>query len=168
MNINLEKADIKQKNIMSNMMQLYLHDITSEEFSGIEMDENGLYPYSDLEYYWTDDNFVPYFIKMDDIIAGFVLLIKNYSMIEDKKEKDCYIIMEMFVLNRYKGKGIGTNVTLQLFGKYTGKWEIGTLPNSKRVSAFWEKIIGEYTKNNFEAYYRGYSTPIFKFENTKK
>ena len=96
-----------------------------------------------------------------------MLLIKNYSMIEDKKEKDCYIIQEMFILNKYKRKGIGTNVVLQLFKKYKGKWEIGTLPNSNKVSTFWEKIIGEYTENNFEGYYRGYSTPIYRFENNK-
>ena len=37
MDILLEKANIENKHIMSNMMQLYLHDITSGDFSGIEM-----------------------------------------------------------------------------------------------------------------------------------
>jgi predicted acetyltransferase len=165
MNIYLEKVDTNKKNVLWNLLQLYLHDITSINFSGIEMDKNGIYPYPDFDYYWSNNDFFPYFIKMDNEIVGFVLLTKNFSMIKNAPEKNCYIIQEMFILNRYKRKGIGKNVVLQLFNKYIGKWEIGTLPNSKDVTIFWEKIIGEYTENKFTGIYQGYSTPIFIFEN---
>jgi predicted acetyltransferase len=163
MNIFLERVEILKKNILANLLQLYLHDITSENFSGIEMDEKGLYPYP-IDGYFGNDECIPYFIKLDTEIVGFVLIEKPYLVLE--KENDSYCISEMFIMNKYKRKGIGKNVALQLFKKHIGKWEIGTLPNSKEVTLFWENVVSEYTHYKYTATYLGNcTTPVITFGN---
>jgi len=164
MNIILEKIEINKKFVLENLFQLYLHDIIDENSSDIKMNENGLFD-NNIDGYWIKEECITSFlIKNDNEIVGFIVIGKPWLVL--KKENDSYSIVEMFILNKYKRKGIGKNVVLQLFKKYIGKWEIATLPNSKERTLFWEKIISEYTCNKFTANYLGTcSTPVYTFEN---
>ncbi len=56
--------------------------------------------------FWVNDGITPYFIKSDNEIVGFLLLLERPFL---KKEND-FGINDIFILNQYKGKGIGKQV----------------------------------------------------------
>lgn len=73
--ISLVPAERHEKSIIRNLMQLYQDELAS--FTGKTIDPLGLFDYSYLDHYWTADGTstgrVPYLIRIDDQLAGFVL-----------------------------------------------------------------------------------------------
>ena len=163
MDIVLEIIDIKNKELLHNLMQLYLHDITKDFPIGIDLDENCLFSYSDFNKYWQNKAYIPYFIKLENKIIGFVLINDDFEILE--KGNNTFNLSEIFVINKHKRKGVGKQVMIQLFSKFRGKWEVRAIPNSKQAELFWDKIIKEYTQNNYNVNYTGYyNRPIFTFD----
>ena len=56
-----------------------------------------------------------------------------------------------FIANRYRRQGIGRQAAFALFGRLQGRWEVGQLPGDSVAQAFWQKVVDEYTRGNFEA-----------------
>ncbi|HOP65778.1 MAG TPA: GNAT family N-acetyltransferase [Bacilli bacterium] len=146
----------KDKLILENLLQLYLHDISY--YFPIDFDSSsGKYIYDDLEKYFNGSNNLAYFIKIGNNIGGFILV---------DKENDSYILQEIFVLNNYKNKGIGGESVNKLFNKNRGKWIIKSLPSSPLAEKFWLKTINNYTNGNYKIEYIGkYNRAVFTFEN---
>ena len=46
--------------------------------------------------------------------------------------------------------GIGLQVATELFNKHRGTWEVCYLRNNVPASKFWQKVIEQYTNNNYE------------------
>jgi predicted acetyltransferase len=51
---------------------------------------------------------------------------------------------------KYRRLGIGRYVLKTLFEKYKGKWQLLYHPGNNASRIFWNKVIKEYTNNNFE------------------
>lgn len=155
MKVKLEIVSLEGKKILENLIQLYLHDI-SIDFPIDYNSSNGLYDY-DLEPYFNNKNSKAYFIKNEDDINGFILVDFN----DDKN-----IIQEMFILNNYKRNGIGKIAVNEIFDMFKGKWEIKSLPCSKRAESFWTNVVKDYTKNNFDIEYIGkFNRAVITFKN---
>jgi putative uncharacterized protein MYPE4820 len=76
------------------------------------------------------------------------------------------IVQEMFVLNNFKRKGIGSKAVIELFDNHKGNWKIKSLPLSKQAESFWVNIVKEHTNNNLEVDYIGkYNRAIISFNN---
>ena len=76
------------------------------------------------------------------------------------------IVQEMFVLNNFKRKGIGSKAVIELFNNHKGNWKIKSLPLSKQAESFWVNIVKEHTNNNLEVDYIGkYNRAIISFNN---
>lgn len=71
MDIKIVPIEEKDKQILANLLELYEYDFS--EFSNSDLDENGRYGYKYLDNYWQEENRHPFFIKVDDKLAGFVL-----------------------------------------------------------------------------------------------
>lgn len=143
MNIELIKVNKNEKEKLEKLLQLYLHDLSI--YFPLDFDsEKCEYKY-DLDKYFNND-FV-YFIKSDNNILGFILI--------DNNGESNYEISEMFVLNNYKNKKVGTISVIKAFALYKGKWTIKAVPKSEIAEKFWVKVISEYTNNNYELYHTG-------------
>ena len=68
--------------------------------------------------FWENDGITPYFIKSDNEIVGFLLLLERPFL---KKEND-FGINDIFILNQYKGKGIGKQVIESLLKEKRGQY----------------------------------------------
>ena len=144
----------KEKNILENMLQLYLHDISSD-FSISFNNLSGKYIYDDLNKYFNTLN-KAYFIKENDDIVGFIFV----DLIDNM-----FILQEFFVLNNYKGKHYGEKAVFELFYNIKGNWVIKVLPNSRRAESFWIKTISKYTCDyNLERVGK-YNRVIITFDN---
>ncbi len=154
MAVKLKKVNLRDKTILCNLLQLYLHDISY--YFPIEFDDNkGSYLYDDIEKYFNNLNNHAYFVNNCNRISGFMLI--------DKIE-ETMIIQEMFVLNNYKNKGIGKNAVFTALDKYKGNWVIKSLPGSIPAEQFWLRTIKEYTNGNFNVEHVGkYNRAVFTF-----
>ncbi len=112
MKIEIVKATLEQKPILSNLLELYTYDFT--EFSDFEIGVNGLYGYSYLPLYWTEADRYPYLIYVEGKLAGFVLVQKGSPISEDKGIWD---IAEFFIMKKYRRKQIGSYVALDLWNR---------------------------------------------------
>ena len=76
------------------------------------------------------------------------------------------IVQEMFVLNNFKRKGIGSKAVIELFDNHKGNWKIKSLPLSKQAESFLVNIVKEHTNNNLEVdYIVKYNRAIISFNN---
>lgn len=143
MNIELIKVNKNEKEKLEKLLQLYLHDLSI--YFPLDFDsEKCEYKY-DLDKYFNND--FAYFIKSDNNILGFILI--------DNNGESNYEISEMFVLNNYKNKKVGTISVIKAFALYKGKWTIKVVPKSEIAEKFWVKVVSEYTNNNYELYHTG-------------
>ena len=149
-NIQLVPARRDQLGTLNNLMQLYLHDF-SEFYEEEEMrvSESGLFEleYS-LERYFDKPNFWAYLGRVDGNLCGFVLVSNR---VRHREEAGRYID-EFFVLRAYRRQGIGCSLALQTFNTYRGYWEVAQISANRAASAFWRKVIGEYTNGRYEEF----------------
>ena len=144
MNIDLEKVTKNEKNKLEKLLQLYLHDLSI--YFPITFDSSKCeYVYDDLDKYFTDN--YAYFIKCGNDICGFMLV--------DNNKNANYEISEVFVLNNYKGKKVGTTAVEKIFNMYKGNWTIKTVPSSQMAENFWKKTVDNYTNGNFKIEHTG-------------
>lgn len=150
-NIKLIKIEAKDKSILQNLFQLYMHDITAS--LPMDVNEHGLYEYNYIDYYFIEENRYAYLIYIENKIAGFALIDDEFMVLNEQTDKPCYDFSEMFILNAYKRKGYGETIVKQIFEMHKGNWEIRPVPRSEGAKRFWLKVVNDYTKNNFKENY---------------
>ena len=128
MNISLYKAGINDKALLDNLLQLYLHDLS--EFMHIEVGPNGKYEQNISSKYVSSFDRSAYIIHAEYHIIGFVLV---------EPTQDVTNVKDLFVLNMWRGKGVGSSVVETLLGqgkplscKFHGKNEL--------AKYFWDNI----------------------------
>lgn len=127
-----------EKPKLRNLYSLYLHDL-SKFTSMIDIGANGSFEYENLDKFWETDGLSPYFIKLDDNIIGFILLLERPFL---KKEND-FGVNDVFILNKYKGKGMGRKAIKKLFHEKSGQYFVIELIENIPAVSFWKKLFIE-------------------------
>jgi predicted acetyltransferase len=146
MEVILQKVKESEKNIVQNLAAFYTYDMSRYcgNLPGWETPNDGTFSCFDLSKYWTELNRYPYFIKVDNELAGFALIHK----VGTAKDID-WTVGEFFVVAKFQGKGVGREVARKLFTQFPGKWEVMQIPENTAAIHFWEKVISEYTKGDY-------------------
>ncbi|MCD4707623.1 MAG: GNAT family N-acetyltransferase [Candidatus Sabulitectum sp.] len=144
MNVLLKKVAIEDKQVLRNLLELYRYDFS--EFDKGDVNDHGLYGYRYLDHYWTEPGRHPFFIVVDDFIAGFILVSNFCYMCEPG---DARSISEFFVMKKYRRTGIGETAARAVFKMYPGKWEVVQHPENKPSMEFWEKVISDITRGQY-------------------
>lgn len=162
MDIKLEKASINQKSIMRNLLELYNYDFT--EYDPDDVDEHGLYGYKYLDHYWTEENRYPFLIRVNNNLAGFILV---RGMGTNSQNNNIYSIAEFFVMRKYRKAGVGKRAAIMVFNMLKGEWKVSQIESNIPAQHFWRNVISEYTNNQFEEIREtDWNGPIQKFTNT--
>ena len=138
MTIILKEVLESEKSILRNFYSLYLHEL-SNFTSTLDIGEDGIFHFKELDTFWDVDGLSPYFIKLEDKIIGFILLLERPLL---KKSND-YGINDFFILNKYKGKGLAVQAAEQLFREKPGQYFVMQVVENKRAVAFWKKVFKE-------------------------
>ncbi len=144
MKIELTPVKEEEKTILGHLLELYNHDFS--EFEETDVNSVGLFGYSYLDCYWTDDRRYAYFIKVDGKLAGFVMVC-DYCYVS--KDKDTLFMSEFFVMRKYRRTGIGEYAAKHVFNLFKGKWELTLHPKNVNAVKFWTKIIEEMVGKNY-------------------
>lgn len=135
MEIKLELIDIKDKSILRDMLWDYEKEVVGEKAE----------EYKYLDAYFEKPNRFPYFIKVDDKIAGFVLINKHLLVLESGTN-----LSEFYIKKEFRKNGIGSGASKMVYCLFPGKWEIRQIFENPIAHFFWLKSISEFTNNNFE------------------
>jgi predicted acetyltransferase len=152
MKIEVSPADLREKAVLRNLLELYLYDFS--EFDG----------YDTLDLYWTEAGRHPFLIRVDGQLAGFVLVNRHNYL---PNQPDAHAIGEFFMMKKYRRRGVGEKVAIQIFQLFPGKWEVAQLAENLPAQRFWRKVIGRFTQDQYEEIFledHRWHGPVFTFE----
>jgi predicted acetyltransferase len=147
MNISIELIKKDEKEILRNLLEKW--DYEFSQYNKKDVNNLGLFVYDymdEFDKYWTEENRYPYFIRIENKLAGFIIV--NDSPINGLETK--WTMVDFFVMYKYRKMGIGTFSVKNVFEKHKGKWGLKYHPKNEVSEKFWNKIIGEYTKGKYE------------------
>ena len=117
MKIEVSPALVDDKSLIQRMMELYQHDLS--EFENNDLDSHACFGYRFLDHYWKEKGRHPFIVRVDDKLAGFVLVNRNTHLPGNE-----WAIAEFFVMRKYRRRGIGKAVAFYLFDQFREKWEV--------------------------------------------
>ena len=142
MNFELVPVKEDEKEILRNLIEKYLYEFSQYELC--DVNPLGLYGYSYLDCYWTEEGRWAFFLKAGGQLAGFVM-VNDYP----EAGKTDYCISEFFVMYKYRRCGLGTWAVFQLFERFRGSWQLKYHPENRPSVAFWNKVVGAWTKGDY-------------------
>lgn len=141
--IVLEVATVADATLLSNLLELYIHDL-SEAFPSVELGPDGRFGYEKLPLYWSEpERRFPFLIRCEARVAGFVLVTRGSPATDDP---DLFDVAELFVLRRHRRSGVGRRAAFLLWNRLPGRWIVRVSEGNLGALRFWEGIIAEYTR----------------------
>jgi len=138
--VELTRFPVERRPVLTNLMQLYLHDFS--EFAAIgtpygEVGADGRFGYERLESYWETEERMPLAIEADGRPAGFVL-VNRWSALDRPLD---HAVAEFFVLRKYRRHGVGSRAARRLFASFPGRWEVAVAAYNRPALLFWRAAI---------------------------
>jgi predicted acetyltransferase len=147
MDVAVERINEDKKQVLADMLKV------------MKQFEDGT-EYKHLDDYWTNADYIPYFIIADGAIAGFVLLDKYFWILP--RETNNYGVAEIYIEPDFRLKGIARRAMFRIFELHPGNWEIRPLDCSIDAQSFWERTLEMYTDGNYRTTCFGkYKRPIY-------
>ena len=132
-------ATADQESILANLLELYAHDFS--EFYPIDLGPDGRFGYGNLPLYWSNTNWHPFLVRLDGMLAGFVLVKQGSEVSGDGA---IYDMVEFFVVRGYRRQGIGSDVAADIWRRFPGRWEIRVMEANRGALPFWERSIAGF------------------------
>lgn len=108
------------------------------------------------------DTVFPFLIRADGRLVGFAVVCGR----TDSSGGRDLVMNDFFIANRYRRCGIGRQAVFTLFDRFRGRWKIEQVTGDADAQAFWQKVVGEYTRGDFVA--TGPPSPGQEFDNTRR
>ncbi len=135
------RATLEDYPVIQNMAQFYAYDI-SREYEGLAkaLIANNFHMHFDYKSYFIDPTRKAFLVKVNEELAGFVLL--NDICISPETQ---YNIGEFFIIAKFQRHGIGEKIAHKIWQMYPGRWEVSVIPELKGALVFWRKTISGFT-----------------------
>jgi predicted acetyltransferase len=151
MQVNISAAAYPEKSILRNLMQYYLYEFSLSPET--EPDDTGQFQYPYLDRYWIEPERLPYLVRVNGGLAGFVLLRRGtYFPQQLINDHGGMLVAEFFVMKAFRRRGVGSQAALDLFARFPGRWEIAQETSNQAGQAFWWKLISDYCGGEFKEY----------------
>jgi predicted acetyltransferase len=147
MEILIDKVNSDKKEVLINLMTLYLHDL-SEFIENINLNsENGLFEFDVFDLFFEKEGLTPFFINLDGKPVGFILLQSgSYS----NQEYADYVLNSFFILKNHRRKGIGRLACNKFFEMYPGRYAISQAQSNIPAVKFWRNVYESNRLNTYE------------------
>ncbi|HEY4212802.1 MAG TPA: hypothetical protein VGM84_15070 [Steroidobacteraceae bacterium] len=137
----LEPATARDATVLSNLLELYSHDL-SDVFA-LEPGADGRFGYEKLPLYWSQpESRFPFLIRAGAQLAGFALVTRGSPASEDPNDFD---IAEFFVLRRHRRCRVGRRAAFLLYNRFAARWIVRVSEGNQKGLQFWANVIAEYT-----------------------
>lgn len=135
-NVEVIPATLEQQPILDNLLQFYAHDFM--DFYDLELDADGRFDYENLPLFWSESDRRPFLVRVDGVLAGFVLLKQGSEVTGDA---EAWNVVEFFILRGFRKRGVGTHVAHQVWTLFPGRWEVHVLEANRLALRFWRRAI---------------------------
>jgi predicted acetyltransferase len=139
-------ATREQQPIVVNLLELYAHDFS--EFHDVELGEDGRFGYPDLSLYWSEPDRFPFLVRINDKLAGVILVRKGSRISANEAVWD---MAEFFIVRRYRRRGIGTHIAHEIWRKFPGPWQIRVMQVNDSAHQFWAHAITAFAGDAFQS-----------------
>jgi predicted acetyltransferase len=136
----LEPIAKDQSSVLSNLIELYVHDFS--EHVPLEIKPNGRFDLPLDERWWTAEDHYPLFVRLNGKLAGFALARRGSKL---TGATDVMDVAEFFVLRGLRRKGVGAAAARALFERFPGKWEIRIRKTNPAALKFWTRVVESWT-----------------------
>lgn len=140
MPLKLERADSQTITAFRSLMQLFLHEMSG--FRPDEVNGDGLFAHPYLNEMPGEDTDL-LLIKVKGHLAGFAVV--------ERLEDETRLLSSIFLLNAYRGLGIGREAAHLVFDRYPGRWIVLAMETSTPAKTFWRRVIRAYTYRHYSA-----------------
>lgn len=136
--IELQLVKDSEKEVLYNILQKYLYEMT--KYYDDEMDDKGNYSYRYFDNYFIEPTRKAFFILYDKKIVGFIM-INNHSYINQKPD---YVLAEFSIFPVYRKRGIAQKAIDLAYSQYPGNWELKFSLKNKSAANFWYKSTEKF------------------------
>lgn len=163
MHIEITKATRADTPVLRHLYEFYAYDFS--EFTRDDVGASGQYTDDRfLTGYWLEPNWTALLVRADDKLAGFVWVLQTtlFRPEDIKRLRETrgieetwslksphHLIEEFFIMRKYRLKGVGEYVAQHVFDLFPGVWEVSEIEENTPAQAFWRKVIGRYTGNQY-------------------
>lgn len=162
MKVELIAATADQEPILANLLELYCHDFS--EIINLNLNSSGRFGYPPLPLYWQENGRYPFLVKVDNNLAGFVL-VKKGSEVSGAHE--VWDIAEFFIVRGYRRHGIGIRIAHEVWRRFPGRWEVRVTQMNRAGQSFWERAVASFMGFRIEAVFiqiNSKSWHVFSFD----
>ncbi len=152
--LRLQTVQAKDRDLLWNINQKYLYEMTN--FYQDEMDEDGNYHYGHFDDYFSDPKRTAYFIYNDETLIGFAMLCP-YSCIDQEPD---YTMAEFTIFPPYRRKHFAFETAKLILEKHPGKWEIKYNEKNGGAKKLWNTVAAPY---NPKAYHLNEDETVLVF-----
>jgi predicted acetyltransferase len=139
--VALDVATTRDAAVLSNLLELYVHDL-SETF-GLELGADGRFGYEKLPLYWSEpERRFPFLIRCGTRLAGCALITRGSPASDDPEVFD---VAEFFIVRRHRRSGVGRRAAFLLWDRFPVRWTVRVSEGNHRGLLFWASVIAEYT-----------------------
>jgi predicted acetyltransferase len=137
----LDEAPPSDAVLLSNLMELYVHDLS--EIFPVELGADGRFGYEKLPYYWSEpERRFPFIIRCGGRVIGFALVTRGSPASDDP---DAFDVAEFFIIRRHRRSGVGRKAAFLLWNRLPGSWIVRVSEGNRSGCPFWASVIAEYT-----------------------
>ena len=136
--IELKQVTCKDRELLYNLHQKYLYEMTN--YYDHDIDENGNIHYGYFEQYFTDPKRTALLIYKDVTLAGYAML-HPYSYINETPD---HVMAEFTIFPRYRRQHIAKEAASLIFKTYPGKWEVKYNEKNLPAKHLWNSVTAAY------------------------
>jgi|tagenome__1003787_1003787.scaffolds.fasta_scaffold19055457_2 predicted acetyltransferase len=137
MAVTLERATADGAPVLSNLLELYSHDMS--EIFRVELRPDGSVGYDKLPLYWSEpDTHFAFLIRSDARLAGFALVTRGSPASPDPDDLD---VAEFFIARSFRRSGVGRQAAVLLWNQLPGQWVVRVSEANHAGTTFWTAAI---------------------------
>ena len=129
MNVEVIGAELRDKPVLRQLLQLYQYDFS--EFDNADTEDDGSYRYPYFDDYWIEPERHPLLFRVDGKWAGFAFV----------RAGSPHDMAEFFVMRKYRRSGVGTTLAREVFARFPGEWQVRQMTSNPTATAFWRRAI---------------------------
>ena len=130
----IELVPLTQKAVFARYFQLYLQEHAM--FTG-KNPVDGIFRYPWFDLYWQEPGKRwAFWMRTAEDVAAIALV-----RIDDEDGR--YEMAEFFVVDQYRGEGLGDMFAKDIILRFKGRWKLNQVKGNERAVAFWRRVLGD-------------------------
>ncbi|CRM69538.1 GNAT family N-acetyltransferase [Pseudomonas sp. 25 R 14] len=134
--VELIQTGPEQAELIRNLYQFYAYESSDWEQEDVEADGRFYIHEEHLSRYWQDPQWSANLLLVDGYIAGFLLIERSELAGINALE-----LADLFILKRYRRKGIGRAVATQVLTSGEADWLVRFYDQDEASQAFWRSVL---------------------------